>query len=101
MASYVPYHGKKRDRLRRKQADLQRLVERGAPHEQLLKAAAEVRDSLVRALRASRSRIPERTAEERELFLRFGERIQRLQAQPVEDVLASFLRESGKSQQHP
>jgi hypothetical protein len=65
MASFIPHHRKKLDRLRRLEADLRRLIDRGATEQKLLEMAAEIRDWRIRVLRAKQNKNPERTACER------------------------------------
>jgi hypothetical protein len=97
MASFVPYHGKKRDRLHKLEDDLRRLIEHGASHEKLLQLAIEVRDCRIRVLRAEQNKNPERTAEERAKFLEIGEKINAVRAMTAEEVLAPFLQKAARS----
>ena len=97
VASFIPNHRKKLDRLKRVEGDLRRLLARGAGLDKLLKAAAEVRDCRVRVLKARQNKIPERTAVERAAFLKLHARVQELQAMPAENVLAEFLKAGRRS----
>jgi hypothetical protein len=91
MASFIPHHRKKLDRLKRVEDDLRRLIARGASREQLLEAAAEVRDCRIRVLRAKQNKNPERTPQERAAFLKVEGKIRALKAMNAEAVLAEFL----------
>lgn len=90
MTNSLPYKEKKRDRLKRLEKDLSRLMERGATDEKLLGAAEEIRDCRVRVLKAVQSQIPQMNAEERNRFLRLGEQIRLAAAVTPEQVLAEF-----------
>ena len=91
MASFVPNHRKKSDRLERVEGDLRRLITRGAGQDKLLEAAAEVRDCRIRVLKAKQNQNPERNPKERATFLRMSAKIRTLQTMPAETVLAEFL----------
>ena len=91
MASFIPDHLKKLRRLAKKELELQRLTERGASLEKLLKVAAEIRDCRIRVLKADQNKNPERNAEERAEFLRDAERIKALQSLTAEAVLTEFF----------
>ena len=75
MASFIPNHRKKLDRLKRLEADLRRLINRGASEEKLLETAAEIRDCRIRVLRAKQNKNPERTPQERAAFLKIDGQI--------------------------
>jgi len=91
MASFIPYHGKKRDRLEKKEDDLRRLIARGVGQEKLLKAASEIREGRIRVLRAGQNQNPESNAELRAAFLALSDRIEALKALSDEAVLATYL----------
>lgn len=93
MASFVPNHRKKLERLKRLEADLRRLIDRGATDEELLDLAAEIRDCRIRVLRAKQNKNPERTAEERAVFLRINDQIAVLKELSPAAVLAEYRRE--------
>ena len=61
MANYVAHHTKKKERLMRLEQELSRSVRRGAPLEQQLRLADEVRLARIRALRATRATFPPKT----------------------------------------
>ena len=90
MASFVPYHRKKKEHLAKKEQELRRLIERSASREKLLIAALEVRDGRIRVLRALQNQNPERNARERALFLKHGDQIKALLALTPEIVLAEY-----------
>jgi len=92
VASFVPNHRKKKERLDRLESDLRRLLERGASQERLLKAASEIRDCRIRVLRAKQNQIPESNAAERAAFLKLEAEIAALRATPAEVVLTEFQR---------
>ena len=90
MASFIRNHRKKLERLRRLEADLQRLIAGGAPEPELLELAAEIRDCRIRVLRAKQNKNPERTAQEREAILRIDHQIAALRELSPATVLAEF-----------
>ena len=91
MASFVPYHRKKKESLARKEGALRRLVEHGADPEKLLNAALEVRDGRIAVLRAKQNQNPERNAAERAVFLKDQDAIRALSEMTAKMVLAEFL----------
>jgi len=91
MASFVPNHRKKKERLDRQEENLRRLIDRGASRERLLKAALEVRDGRVRVVRAKQNQNPERNAAERAVFLKDEDEIKVLRALIAEEVLSEYL----------
>jgi hypothetical protein len=93
MASFIPNHRKKLDRLKRLEADLRRLIARGVPEEKLLELAAEIRDCRIRVLRAKQNKNPERTPQERAAFVRIGDQIAAMRELSPEAVLAEYRRE--------
>jgi hypothetical protein len=88
MASFIPNHRKKKDRLARLEAELQRLVARGASREGLLQAASEIREGRIRVLRAKQYQNPERSPEERAVFLKHEAATAVLRDLPAEVILA-------------
>lgn len=88
MASFVPYHGKKRDRLERLEERLRRLIGRGASEEKLLVAALAIRDCRIAVLRARQNQNPESDAQLRAAFLELQNKIDALKALSAEAVLA-------------
>lgn len=90
MASFIPNHRKKLERLVRLEADLRRLIDGGAPEEKLLEVAAEIRDCRIRVLRAKQNKNPERTVQERAEFLRDDDKIASLRDLTAETVLAEY-----------
>jgi len=88
MASFVPNHRKKIERLSKKEQELQRLIDRGANRERLLEVAMEVRDGRIRVLRARQNKThPENIAAIR----KDEELIEELQALSAESILAEYL----------
>ena len=55
MANYLVHHTKKKQILHRKEAALRRLIETGALDDELLAAAAEIREARIRVLQVQRS----------------------------------------------
>jgi len=92
VASFVPYHRKKKERLNRLEQDLRRLVYNGASGERLLTAATEICDCRIRVLRAKQNQNPERNATERAAFLKLEAEIAALRSLPAQAVLSEFLR---------
>jgi hypothetical protein len=92
VASFIPNHRKKQERLDRLEKDLRRLLEFGASQEKLLTAATQIRDCRIRVLRAKQNQIPERTAAERAAFLKLEAKITALRATPAENILTEFRR---------
>ena len=92
MASFIPNHRKKLDRLKRLETDLRRMLERRTNDEKLLEVAAEIRDCRVSVLRAKQNKNPERNSAERAAFLKLQDQIAVLQATSAETVLAEFRR---------
>jgi hypothetical protein len=91
MASFVPYHRKKKERLERLESSLKRLISRGASQEKLLKVALEVRGCRIRVLRANQNQNPERNAAERAAFLKLESQVDALRVATAESVLADFM----------
>ena len=91
MANYIANYRKRLERLERVQADLVRLIQRGAAEEKLLEVAAEVRECRIRALRAKQAKIPERNEEERRVVLKIGHEIDALRLLSVESILDEFM----------
>lgn len=94
MASFVPYHRKKKETLVRKEETLRRLIERGVDRKKLLDAALEVRDGRIAVLRAKQNQNPERSPEERRVFLADKEKINFLQTLTADEILVEFLHAS-------
>jgi hypothetical protein len=95
MASFVPYHGKKRDRLNRLEERLRRLIARGASAEKLLAASLAIRDCRIAVLRARQNQNPESNAEMRAEFLMLQDKIDGLRALSAEAVLAEYMKNKG------
>lgn len=91
MASFIANHRKKKERLKRNEEGLRRLIKSGASRERLLKEALAVRDSRIRVLRAKQNQNPERTAEDRAVFLRDEAKIVSVQALTAEAILGEYL----------
>ena len=91
MASFIPNHRKKKERLAKKKRELQRLIERGASREELLQVALEIRDGRIRVLRALQNQNPEGNAKQRAIFLKHADQIKGLLALTAEMVLDEYL----------
>jgi hypothetical protein len=93
MAGYVPWYGKKREGLKRREHDLLRLLGRGEGPEAVVRAAEEVRAARIRALRSDRSRIPPCGRDDYdERSRRFDEEIARWSSLAVEAIVAEYRR---------
>jgi hypothetical protein len=90
MASFIPNHRKKVNRLHRVEAHLRRLIERNASWSKLLATAAEIRECRIRILRAKQNQNPERTAQDRENFLKQQAKIDALRQTSAETILAEY-----------
>jgi len=91
MASFVPHHRKKRDRLARLEQDLVRSIHGEDSHDRQLHLADEIRLARIRVLRAEQSNLnltakdyPERTAG-------FDKQIASLEIISPEKALAEFI----------
>lgn len=87
MASYVPWYGKKRERLTETKKKLRRLILRGAIQRELDQAAEEVRAAMVRFLRAERARVPQCGVHEARLA-ELDRKIAACESMPVADIVA-------------
>jgi hypothetical protein len=87
----ITNHRKKKERLAKKERELQRLIERGASREKLLQAALEVRDGRIRVLRALQNQNPERNAKDRAIFLKHTDQIKVLLDLTAEMVLDEYV----------
>jgi hypothetical protein len=91
MASFIPHHRKKVDRLHRVEDDLRRLIARNVNRKRLLATAAEIRECRIRVLRARQNQNPERTTRDRENFLKQQAQIDVLRQTSAESILAEYL----------
>lgn len=91
MASFIPNHRKKVDRLHRVEDDLRRLIARNVSRDKLLATAAEIRECRIRVLRAKQNQNPERTTQDRENFLNQQAKIDVLRQTSAETILAGYL----------
>jgi hypothetical protein len=100
MAAYVPWHGKKREGLQRREDDLVRILGRGEGREAVARAAEEVRAARIRALKSDRARIPPCDRDDNEERLRvLDEEIARCSSLAIEEIVAEYrrrLRASGQ-----
>jgi hypothetical protein len=90
MSNYIPTYVKKRLRLDRLEKDLRRLIERRASEDDLLKAALAIRDARIRVIRAKQASNPEKTPEERAIFLEDRERIKQIEKVTPEAILLEY-----------
>jgi hypothetical protein len=93
MASFIPNHRKKKERLRHLKDLLRRLLAKGASEEKLRAAAVQIRDGRIRALRAMQNHNPERTPQQRADFLKLQAEIDALKSVSAESVLAEYRRQ--------
>jgi hypothetical protein len=101
MASFIPNHRKKKDRLAKLESELQRLIARGASREELLQAASELREGRIRVLRAKQNQNPERSDSERAVFVKHAAEIAALRELPAEVILAEYLRPANSTTDLP
>jgi hypothetical protein len=91
MTSYVPRHAKKRERLERLEADLQRLLLADAAPARLHKAAEAIRDATIRAIAARRAELPP-TAEHADEIEDLVERMEVWREIETADIIAHHYR---------
>jgi hypothetical protein len=93
MAGYVPWYGKKREGLKRREEDLVRILGRGEGREAIERAAEGVRAARIRALKSDRARIPPCDRDDNEERLRqLDEEIARCSSLAVEEIVAEYRR---------
>jgi hypothetical protein len=91
MAGYVPWYGKKREGLKRREHDLLRILGRGGRQEAVERAAEEVRAARIRALKSDRARIPPCGRDDYdERLQQFDEEIARCVSLTVEEIVAEY-----------
>ena len=90
MANYVAHHTKKKERLLRLEQQLSRSVRGGAPLEQRLLLADEVRLARIRALRATRATFSPKTASQTNRGASLEDKIASLERMTGEDILMEF-----------
>ncbi|MDR3639468.1 MAG: hypothetical protein P4L84_37050 [Isosphaeraceae bacterium] len=89
MSNYVPWYGKKREKLAEKKRKLRRILQHGGNERELERAAEEVRVSMVRFLRAERARIPQCGVHQARLT-ELDHKINACESMPIADILASY-----------
>jgi hypothetical protein len=89
MASYVPWHGKKRWILASRESDLLRLLQRGGSDARVRQAADEVKAARIRVLKVERSRIPQSGLHDARLE-EIDRRICECLSVPVEAIILEF-----------
>jgi hypothetical protein len=90
MSNYVPWYGKKRAQLARRERDLLRILRRGGGERELARAAEEVRASRIRALKAERARIPPRDGPDAARLAEIGHKIRECESTPIDAIIAEF-----------
>ena len=89
MANYLVHHTKKKQILQRKEEALQRLIESGATDDELLAAAAEVREARLRVLQVQRSAIiPKGDCEGK--YAKIDQKIKQAASLTPAEILADF-----------
>lgn len=58
MSNYIPHHTKKKQRMKKLEAKLRRLIKKGDTEEKILKSATQIRDARVLALEAKKDKLP-------------------------------------------
>jgi hypothetical protein len=97
MAGYVAHHTKKNQRLLRLEQQLSRSVHGGAPLEQRLVLADEVRLARIRALRATRATFfPAKTVSQSNRGDALEAKIASLERMTGEDILIEFTNDVGQ-----
>src|SRR5262245_37582738 len=90
MASYVPWYGKKREQLARREQELCRILQRGGSERQLTRAAEEVRASRIRALKAERARIPQCDGPHTARLTEIDDEIRLCESTPIDAIIAKY-----------
>jgi hypothetical protein len=91
MSNYIPWYGKKRAGLKRREQQLLRILGGGERPEAVERAAEEVRAAGIRALRSDRARIaPCGRDDNDERLRRFDEEIAHWASRTVEDIVAAY-----------
>lgn len=90
MAGYVPWYGKKRAALVRREGDLLRLLEQDAPSDRLSRAAEEVRASWIRLLKAESSRIDRGDGTHAERLSRLDHPMRSWGARAVKEIVSEY-----------
>jgi len=96
MASYVVWHGKKREALARREDDLIRVLRRGAPRAEVIRAVEEVRASRIRFLRSERPRLDRCDGTHSDLLADLDARIRQCSTDSVEAIIDGY-----RSKIHP
>jgi hypothetical protein len=89
MAGYVPWYGKKRDRLDRRVEELRSILDQGGGEQEVVDAVEEVRASRIRFLKSERARIPPCGLHDVRLA-QLDREIQRWRAVPIDGILADY-----------
>ena len=89
MAGYIPWYGKKRERLATRIKELRELMAANADEDQIAKAAEFVRDAKIRSLKAARSRIPPSEKRVKQVD-KLGREVQQWVTLPIADILSSI-----------
>jgi hypothetical protein len=98
MSNYIPWYGKKREKVARRAQELLRILERGGSEKELARAAEEVRASRIRFLRSERARIPPCGVHEARLA-ELDHEIRLWESMPIEAILAEYGAKPPKPQQ--
>jgi hypothetical protein len=91
MSNYVPWYGKKRAGFKRREQELLRMLGSSERPEAIERAAQEVREARIRALKSDRARVPPCGRDDNDERLRqFDERIDYWASRSVEQIVAAY-----------
>lgn len=93
MSNYIPWYGKKRANLARKERDLIRILARGGTEDAVLRAAEDVREARVRWLNAERARIPPCDGPHAARSQAIDNHLRRCLSLPVDEIIAECREE--------
>jgi hypothetical protein len=92
MSNYIPWYGKKRERLARRENDLHRVLLRVGSEEEVTRAAEEVRAARIRVLKAERARVRPCGGPHATRFQEVDDAIRECLATPVDAIIAEYRR---------
>ena len=93
MSNYIPWYGKKRANLARRERDLIRILARAGNEDAVLRAAEDVREARVRWLNAEHARIPPCDGPHAAKVRAIDDHIHRYLFLPVEEIIAECRQE--------
>jgi hypothetical protein len=89
LSNYIPWYGKKRATLARREKELLRILKRGGERE-VIRAAEEVRASRIRALKSERAQIPPRDGPGTARMNIIDEKINLEHLKPIDAIVAEY-----------